>query len=301
VLQLMGATQQHEMLPSVLAKAIAPCLNTVQAQPVAIGAAGPSEALQYGGQTLPIIPPVALKDTLTNPAGLLTNLQPLRDQAMNQIYGIYKNAATPTQQQFIDQMVLSQQQVRNLNQQLLSALSALKDNSVASQITAAIVLIQMNVAPVVSIHIPFGGDNHSDANLAKETSETVSGVASIASLMQALATAGLQDKVTFMTLNVFGRTIGQGNQNGRGHNENHHVSVCIGKPFKGGVIGGVAPLNNDYGATNIDSTSGAGTSSGDIQRLDTLAAFGQTMLAAVGGDPTVISSPSGKVVAAALA
>jgi Protein of unknown function (DUF1501) len=301
VLQLMGATQQHEMLPSLLAKALAPCLNTIQAQPVAIGAAGPSEALQYSGQTLPIIPPVALKDTLTNPTGLLTQLQPLRDQVMNQIYDIYKNQANPAQQQFVDQMVLSQQQVRNLSQSLLSQLSTLKDNSVASQITAAIALIQMNVSPVVSIHIPFGGDNHADANLAKETSETVSGVASIASLFQALQAAGLQNKVSFMTLNVFGRTIGPGNQNGRGHNENHHVSVCIGAGFKGGVVGGVAPAKVDYGATNIDSTSGAGTLSGDIQVVDTLAAFGQTMLAAVGGDPTVISSPSGKVVQSALA
>src|ERR1700722_1703978 len=69
VLQLMGATQQHEMLPSLLAKATAPGLCTVQQQPVSIGAASPTEALMFGGSTLPIIPPSALRDTLLNPTG----------------------------------------------------------------------------------------------------------------------------------------------------------------------------------------------------------------------------------------
>ena len=90
--------------------------------------------------------------------------------------------------------------------------------------------------------------------LATEAAETVSGVAAIASLMSQLAAAGLQDQVTFMSLNVFGRTIGPGNTDGRQHNENHQVSLTIGKPFKGGVIGGVAPVGNDYGCTSIDST-----------------------------------------------
>jgi hypothetical protein len=193
VLELMGTTQNHEMLPSLLAKAVAPCLGTIQSQPVVIGATSPAEALQYGGAALPIIPPVALKDTLTNPSGPLTNLQGLRDQTMNQIYAAYKSAGTPAQQQYIDQMVLSQQQVRSLNQNLLNQLSSIKDNSVASQITAAVTLIQMNVAPVISIHIPFGGDNHSDAGLANEAAQTVSGVASLVSLLAALQAANLQD------------------------------------------------------------------------------------------------------------
>jgi hypothetical protein len=106
-----------------------------------------------------------------------------------------------------------------------------------------------------------------------------------------------------MTLNVFGRTIGPGNTDGRQHNGNHQVSITIGRPFRGGVMGGVAPVGSDYGATTMSSTTGAGGSSGDIRAVDTLAAFGQTMLAAVGADPSVITSPSGtsKVVAAALA
>jgi hypothetical protein len=313
VLQLMGATQQHEMLPSLLAKATAPSLCTVQPQPVSIGASSPSEALQYGGSTLPIIPPSALRDTLLNPTGPLSSLQTIRDQTMNTIYGIYKNGATPPQQQYIDKLVTSQQQVRALNQQVLGQLATLSKDPVLAQITAAVTLIQLQVSPLISIHIPFGGDNHSDAGLATEAAQTVSGVGYIVSLLQALQSAkdahgvSLQDQVMFMTLNVFGRTLinngGNTCADGTAHNGNHHVAVCIGKPFNGGVIGGVAPvknsLGNDYGATSISSSTGA--SNGDVQATDTLAAFGMTMLQAVGGDPTVITSQTGKPIAGALA
>jgi hypothetical protein len=303
VLELMGTTPSNEMLPSLLAKSLAPCLGTIQSQPISLGASSPSEALSYAGTTLPIVPPLALKATLANPTGPLTDLQPLRDQTMNQLYALYKDGASPAQQQYIDSMVTSQTQVRNIEQNLLDTLDSIADNSADSQVTAAITLIQMNVAPVIAIHIPFGGDNHRDTGLATETSETVSGVQTIVNLMQALQTAGLQDQVTFMTLNVFGRTIGPGNTDGRQHNQNHQVSITIGKPFKGGVVGAVGPVQNDYGALAIDSKSGAGTAGGDVKAVDTLSAFGQTMMAAVGADPTGITSPSSsaKVIQGALA
>ncbi len=306
VLELLGATPSGEMLPSMLAKSLAPCLNTIQTQPISIGAASPSEALDFSGTTLPIVPPLALKATLANPTGPLTNLQPLRDQTMSALYSLYKNGASPAQQQYIDSMVTSQQQVRNIKQSLLDALDSIKDNTQDSQMTAAIALIQMNVSPVIAVHIDFGGDNHHDAMLATETTQTVSGVATIVSLMQQLQAAGLQDQVSFMTLNVFGRTIGPGNTNGRSHNPNHQVSIAIGKPFKGGVIGGVTPVSPDYGCLPLVSATGAGSASGDVKAVDTLAAYGQTMLAAVGAAPSVVSSitspaGSGTVINGALA
>ena len=311
VLRLMGTSTNSEMLPSLLAKQLAPCLNTIQAQPLSIGAASPSEGLSFGGQALPIIPPVALKATLTNPTtgafAMITQLQSLRDQTMNQLYDLYKNGATPAQRAYVDSMVTSQNQVRSVKQSLLSMLSSIKDNSVDSQIVAALALIQMNVSPVISMHIPFGGDNHSDTGLMTESNQTVAGVQSIVSLWQQLQSAGLQDKVTFMSLNVFGRTLLTNGgattmaTNGRTHNPNHQVSITIGKPFKGGVIGSCVPLHGDYGASPIDSKTGAGSSSGDVTAIDSLAAFGQTMLAAVGGDTSVITAPTAKVVTAALA
>jgi hypothetical protein len=303
VLELMGATQQNEMLPSLLARQLAPCLGTIQSQPICVGALTPSEALIYQGAAQPIIPALALKATLTNPPGPLSDLQPLRDATLNQLYDVYKNGASPAQKQYIDSLVTSQQQLRSIKQNLLDALSSIKDNSAASQVLAAITLIQMNVSPVISVHIPFGGDNHRDIALADETAQTVSGVATIVSLMSQLAATGLQDRVSLVTLNVFGRTLGPGNTDGRQHNGNHQVSLCIGKPFRGGVIGAVGPVAPDYGALPLDSKTGAGTMSGDIRAIDTLSAFGQTMLAAIGADPSVISSPNNtaKVVTAALA
>jgi hypothetical protein len=303
VLKLMGATQDREMYPSLLAKQLAPCLGTIQSQPISVGALTPSEALSYQGAALPIIPALALKATLTSTVGPLQGLESLRESTLDQLYELYKTGATPAQKQYIDSFVTSQRQVRNIQQDLLAALSTIKDNSPASQVLAAITLIRMNVSPLVAIHIPFGGDNHHDIALAQETRDTISGVATIASLMNQLAAAGLSDKVTFLSLNVFGRTLGPGNANGRQHNAYHQVSIAIGKSFRGSVIGGVAPVGLDYGAVAIDSKTGSGGDSGDIAAIDTLAAFAQTTLAAFGADPALVTAPmgTGKVVAGALA
>ncbi len=216
---------------------------------------------------------------------------------MNSMYALYKDSNTsPAQKAYMDSMVTSQAELRQISQNLLSQLAQIKDNTASSLSLAASILIQMKVTPVVSIHIPFGGDNHSDTSLQTETAQTISGIQAIAYLMQTLASANLQDKVSFMTLNVFGRTlmINQPNvsaANGRNHNPNLQTSVVIGAPFKGGVVGGVAPVGNDYGATAI----------GGIAPVDTLAAFGQTMLAAVGGDPTAITGQTAQVVSSMLA
>jgi hypothetical protein len=303
VLELMGATKAGEMLPSLLAKQLATCLGTIQSQPISLGATTPAEGLSYDGAALPIIPALALKTTLTSATGPLTDLQPLRDQTLDQLYDLYKRDASPAQKAYIDALVTSQQQVRSINQDLLNALTSITDNSAASQILAAVTLIQMKVTPVIAVHIPFGGDNHRDVGLATETAQTVSGVATIAALMQQLASAGLSDQVTFMSLNVFGRTLGPANTDGRQHNANHQVSLTIGKPFRGGVIGGVAPVKGDYGALPIDSKTGQGTPSGDIAAVDTLASFGRTMLAAVGAEPSAIAAQiaSGQVIGPALA
>ncbi len=290
VLKLMGVTNAGEMLPSLLAKQLAPCLGTIQTEPLCLGANSPSESLSFGGAALPIIPALALKSTLTNPAGPLTDLQPLRDQTLNQMYDLYKNSATTAQKAYLDSLIASQTEVRNLNQSLLDALSSIKDNSADSQVLAAVTLIQMKVTPVISIHIPFGGDNHRDVALATEAAQTVAGVATIANLMTALAAANLSDQVLFASLNVFGRTLGPSNTDGRQHNENHQVSVTIGKSIKGGVVGGLAVVDKDYGATDIDSKSGQSSTSGDIKAIDSLAAYGQTLMASVGVDSATIKS-----------
>jgi hypothetical protein len=302
VLKLMGSTYGGEMLPSLLAKAMAPCLGTIQTQPLTLGATSPAEGLSYNGAALPIVPALALKATLTNPAGPLTDLQGLRDKTLGQLYDLYKTGATPAQRTYIDSLVTSQTEVRSINQSLLEALTSIKDNSADSQMLAAVTLIQMKVTPVISVHIPFGGDNHRDIGLAAETTQTVAGVATIASLMAQLAKAGLADQVTFATLNVFGRTVGPTNTDGRQHNENHQVSVTIGKPFAGGVIGGVGPFAKDYGALAIDSKTGKGAAGGDVTPVQSLPSYGRTLLSAVGVDNATLDAEiqGGTIIGAAL-
>jgi len=302
VLRLMGAIRPAEMLPSLLAKNLAACLGTVQSQPITLGASSPSEGLTYEGAALPILPPLALKATLARPTGALGNLQALRDATLSQLNGVLQGSATAAQRRYLDTLVLSQREIRDVNQNLLSMLDSIADNGVASQLTAALALIQMNVTPVVAIHIPFGGDNHNDTNLALETAQTVSGVASIVSLMARLDAAGLTDKVSFLSLNVFGRTLGPANTDGRQHNPNHQVSFAIGKPFRPGVIGALAPVGGDYGALPLDSSTGRGVAGGDVPAVETLASFGKTVLSAVGIPAAAITAaiPSGKVIGSAL-
>jgi hypothetical protein len=302
VMKLMGASPSREMLPSLLARQLAPCLGTVQAQPITVGALTPSETLSAGGAALPVIPPLSLRATLANPQGPLSALQPLRTASLNKLHGLFKEAATPAQRRHLDALVTSHEQVRNIEQSLLDALALIKDNGPASQVKAAVTLVQMKVSPVVAIHIPFGGDNHRDPNLELETAQTLSGIATIGAMMQQLAAAGLTDRVSFASLNVFGRTLGPGNTNGRSHNNNHQVSITIGKPFLGGMIGGLAPREPDYGALPIDPRTGEGRPDAGIQPIDTLAAFAQTLQAGLGVDSTQIKSPrgTGQVITAAL-
>jgi hypothetical protein len=306
VMELMGALKQQEMLVSLLSAHLAPCLGTIQPEPVTIGATGPSEALSFQGRSLPILSPTGLKALLTDPAGPLTQLQKLRDDDLNRINAIFKKDGTTAQKQFLDRYATSQTQVRAINQNLLGSLANIKQNDVTAQITAAIALIQMNVTSVVAMHIPFGGDNHSDPGLMNETTQTVAGVASIVQLLAALKSAGLQDKVTFASMNVFGRTmaVAHKGQNGRDHLANHHCTVMIGKAIKSSVIGGVQPMAGDYGAMPIDSASGKGVASGgDVKFEETLGSVGKTLGKAVGVDPAVLDDQItlGKAIPAALA
>ena len=308
VLALDGNTTAGEMLPSVLAKALAPCLGTLQTQPISIGAANPSEALTFAGQALPTVPPATLKGTLANPVGPLTSLQPLRDATLQKMHDLYAGGSlSVAQKQYIDSMIVSQQQVRGISQSLLSMLNTIQGttaSAVTDQVTAALALVLMKVSPVLAVHLPFGGDNHSDAGLKNEATQTAAGMQGLVSLMQQLKSNGLADSVTFVSLNVFGRTMGPAQTNGRDHNGSHQGSLMIGKGFKGSLIGGIGPVNTDYGCLSIDSTTGLGMASGgDIQPTDTLTSWAKTVMTGVGIDAATINSQitSGTVIQAALA
>jgi hypothetical protein len=171
----------------------------------------------------------------------------------------------------------------------------------------------MKVSPVISIHLPFGGDNHSDANLQREAQQTTQSVqpiymgtaqtTGIPYLMTKLSDLGIRDQTTFLLMNVFGRTLKKLGVTGRDHWGSHHVTVLIGKSVKAGVYGGMVAGGNDYNATPIDSNTGAGGAAGDIPVADSLAAVGKTIGAVTGIAQTTLDTDiqQGKIIKAAVA
>ena len=325
VMRLLGATSGGEMVVSAYAKHLAGCLGTVQAEPVAVGTRGnASELISFRGRSLGAVSPTQLRELLTgttggfrgmggNP-GPLVQLRQLRDTHLDQLNELAKSDATKVQQQFLDAMALSQTQVRMLADSLADTLSSITSDDVSGQALAAAALISANVTPVVTVRIPFGGDNHSDSNLQNEVDEHVTGVQGIQSVIDALDSMGLADKVTFATLNVFGRNLNGiskvESRTGRDHYGNHAVSVLIGKNVAPGVVGGVMPIsdrgsNGALGAADIDSSTGQGVAGGDIPYTDTDVALARTLGVALGipeGDleSDFVAGAGGKVVHAAL-
>jgi hypothetical protein len=303
VMRLMGATRRQEMLVSFFASQLAPCLGTVQHEPVVVGASGSGEFLSYEGRVLPALSPSALRDTLANPAGPLGTLQKLRDADLDRLNAVFKAHGTTTQRAFLDRLAQTQTEARSISQALLDNLASITANDPTNQVLAAVTLIKMNVSPVVSMHIPFGGDNHTDADLAGETKQTVAATGTIAFLYQKLLELGLQDRVTFAAMNVFGRTLAKKGTTGRDHLANHHTTVMFGKGIKPGVVGGLVPQAGDFAALPIMSATGAGDPNGDIVFNDTLGAMGKTLGMALGVDPAALDQNimTGKPVLSALA
>ena len=315
VLKLQGAVYADEMFASFLSKNTQGCLNTIQPQPVSVGAASPSEALSYQGGALPTIPPAALQKTLVLNATSALNqktLPSLRAGALTNLQSaLYPpSSVTSAQSDFVSKYLAAQTALQKLDPSILASLADLSTEAskmpVQAQIDAAIALIRMNITSVVAVHIPFGGDNHHDPGYASESSQTAAACQSLDYLLgqlQMYKTVDgrlMSDAVTIISLNVFGRTLEYQTTNGDGrqHNLNHHVSFVIGKPFKGGVYGAVTQLtgNNDFGCLNMNASTRAGTTStgaGVVDAVDTFAAWGMTVATGVGVDPAVVMGSTG--------
>jgi hypothetical protein len=260
---------------------------------------------------LPSISPTQLKQLLTgSKTDPLVKVRTLRDTALDQLNAIAKRDGNNVQKMFLDAMATSQTQVRGLADQLSTTLGAITADDTKGQALAAAALIAANVTPVVTIHIGFGGDNHSDQDLQAEADQHVSGIQGIQAVMDALASLQLTDKVTFATLNVFGRNLNGiakvTSRTGRDHYGNHAVTVMIGKNVAPGVIGGVAAgTGGAYQASDIDSATGNAATGGDIPAAQTHVAAARTLGVALGIPEAQLStdfvaSAGGKVVRPAL-
>jgi hypothetical protein len=308
VMALQGAAKSvkgngQEMLPSLIASELAATLGTIQTEPIPLG----NELITFEGRALDNIDPTGLKSLFDQPDDLLTGLTSLRDQEIDAIYSDLRLSGTRMQREFLDRYALGREQVRKLGEDLAQLLTRLPvdptdRDSPVDQIIAAVALIKLKVAPVVTLHLPFGGDNHNDSDLTVEAQDTVTSIGALNTLWTELAAQGLQDQVTFASLNVFGRTLKRNAGGGRNHNQNHHVMTLFGKNVKGGVIGGVDVVDQDFGATGIDSKTGKADPNGDIAPLASLESAGKTLAAAlqVPGDRIEARINAGKVVSAAL-
>jgi len=260
-----------DQIASVFGSELQAAVGTLQQEPISLSAS----ELSFQGRALQSLRPSMLKQMFAPLDGLQLDLQLLRDQALDDMHATLKESGTHAQKTWLDRHALSREQVRSIDDALLSRFAALEDDSPESQVRAAVTLLLMRVSPVVAITIPFGGDNHNDANLVKERDQTISGVATWQLLLEELEAAGLQDSVTVANLNVFGRTLRQQDGDGRDHNLNHHVMSIHGKHVRAGVIGGIEESGNDFGATSIDSVTGA--PGGDIHEDHTLESAAKTL------------------------
>ncbi len=275
VLGLVGAAKSpggngSDQLASVFGSELQTAVGTLQQEPISLS----SSELSFQGRALQSLRPSMLKQMFAPLDGVQLDLQMLRDQTLDDMHNTLKESGTHAQKTWLDRHALSREQVRSIDDTLLDRFALLEDDSPTSQVKAAVTLLLMKVSPVVAITIPFGGDNHKDTDLIKERDETISGVATWQLLLEELELAGLQDSVTVANLNVFGRTL-KSDGNGRDHNLNHHVMSICGKHVNAGVCGGLEVSGNDFGASSIDSVTGA--KGGDIIPEQTLESAAKTL------------------------
>ena len=128
-----------------------------------------------------------------SPPGLSATSSALKegDQTLQQMNEVVKQSRNPAEQNFLDLWARSQSDLRSLNEDLLDGFASITDNSLDSQIAAAILLVRLKLAPVMTIHVPFGGDNHYDISngtlLAQEVSDAKASLASLSKMFTQLA------------------------------------------------------------------------------------------------------------------
>lgn len=301
VQKMMNTTEKNDMLISLIARELAPALGCVQSDPVSLGASG-GELLSSAGRILGNVAPLSVRQALGGVDGPLKDLTAMRDAQIDKIYDLYRERGTPSQRTLLDAWVRSRDEVRGISQDLISRLDAIDGNDALNQVRTATILAAMNIAPVISIHLDFGRDNHTDSDFDTETASHLASIPLLEMLMTELdslkAEGHLKQDVLVGSLNVFGRTLKKKGNGGRDHNSGHHVMVLMGNGIKGGVVGGVEPNDpgTEYIAASIDSTTGA--KGGDIPFEESLAAAGKTLGYALGVSEDRLGQmiPGGKVV-----
>ncbi len=293
-----------EQLASFVAQENHQNLGTISKELIRVGGTAP----QSNGVSAPELKPSTLKNVFATQVGDFERMLALRDQFLDQTYSEIKSAGTPAQRQFLDRYAISRQESQDLGDNLASLITDIKGNTPADQAKMAAALIQLKVAPVITLGMPFGGDNHQDSDLADEVDETQETISALNILWDKLTFAQIQDHVVFANLNVFGRTLKRVASGGRDHNGGHHCMYVFGSSIQPGVVGGLEtyarrpdPDGSDFKASAINSTTG-GVLNPDIPFEQTLSSVGKTLAAAVGiSDERIeVRIETGRVITGAL-
>lgn len=286
---------QTEMIPSLVAQQNSARLATQIRTPLALGS-----ILKFEGKNQKIYNPQGIKSLFpTNLADRQIAMRNFRTTQLDAVYRSIKQQGTSAQMKFLDQYALSEDKAKVLGESLATALASVNGNSDADDMRTAAALLALNVTPVVTVRIGFGGDNHGDTNLNSEVTQHRNAISTINTLYDALSSYNIQDRTTFAALNVFGRTPQRNNRGGRDHHGNSSVMFSFGPDVNAGVTGGlvVGGRRNRPEAQGINSVTG-GIENPDINASVTLHSAAKSLLVASGVDSTKVDSLvlDGKVV-----
>ena len=277
-----GETAMSDHLPSVIASGLAQKFDYVQAQPMRLG----GSSYGYRGQPLPNLEPSILKSLLSVPNNSGAALADLRERELDAIYQLLKQTnASARQHDWLDQFAISHTQLQSIDQNLIQQFSALPNDSYLP-VNAALLCFLMGLSPVISIDIPFGGDNHKEtADYEQEASQLSSGLNTLTYLWEQAKTLNIADRLTVANLNVFGRTLHKQGRPGRQHNGNHHVMMITSANANASVNGGIDEgLPDKIGAGSFDSATGMLSRNGDITHQQSLESVAKTLGVVAGAD-----------------
>lgn len=286
VMKLMGSSRgpngesnSPEFMPSIYSRALAPYQGSIQQAPLYMS----GSSVDFNGQALGRLRPTALQKlfpSLTNKDAIIRDI---RDADLERFSQALKNGASRKQKEWLDDHVRSLDELRLLDESLIARFSDIKNAGENASIDAALIAFKLNISSVVTTSIGFGNDNHNDPNLAEEARKTVSGCKTLEYMFKRFKAEGLEDKVTFASIGVFGRTLSKTrNGDGRDHNLHHHVTLLAGKNVKGGVVGGLRKVGNDFGAMPIDAATGQASDRGNVPLDESLESTAKTIAAACG-------------------
>ncbi len=295
----LGSGSEH--LSSLIASETAPQLGTIQAEPMRLTGGG--EELAFQGRVIQAIDPSTLADVFAAPEGDRDlALAQVRDAAIDDLWALARAEGTPAQRALVDRFARSREQAQQLDESLVERFSTIRGRSEEDTVRAALTLFLMNLTPVVTVKLKFGGDNHADVGLVRERDQHLSALEVLHTFFAELRGTPIEDQVVVANLDVFGRTLGRRGDEGRDHNLNHHVMMISGAGVGPGVYGGIAPSGNDFGATGLDAATGQSAEDGDVPPEETLEAVSKTLATVCGVAPEAVERriDGGKVIAPAV-